>query len=313
MLVYAVLSCLFHSLRIKNQRNHSEAYTYFPPRNNSYPNTEPHYLERYGNKNPFFIIPSSNISSRDPQSSQRETSSKQDVNNECSKTTPYQSMYSVTNTDRIESRTEGAKIDNFRETNKMPKDICVESNTKPKITICDNLVEPKQEAKSSSNWERLRKNKEMTSILKDKNAMDVKKEMTTEVLQLSKVNDAPPKDQQKLVREMRQTLGPNFATMSLIMAARTQVDVMNNLFIDPEAGETTEDPENSSNFFKEIYAPFMDALVKGNSTMSKINDHARTVPPCEQCFFCLLILVTFIYGIGIFTAVLLLASMMWYT
>ena len=155
--------------------------------------------------------------------------------------------------------------------------------------------------------------KEMTSILKDKNTMDVKKEMTTEVLQLSKVNDAPPKDQQKLVREMRQTLGPNFATMSLIMAARTQVDVMNNLFIDPEAGETTEDPENSSNFFKEIYAPFMDALVKGNSTMSKINDHARTVPPCEQCFFCLLILVTFIYGIGIFTAVLLLASMMWYT
>ena len=313
MLIYAVLSCLFHSLRIKNQRNHSEAYTYFPPRNNSYPNTEPHYLERYGNKNPFFIIPSSNISSRDPQSSQRETSSKQDVNNECSKTTPYQSKYSITNTDKIESKTEGAKIDNFRETNKMPKDICVESNTKPKITICDNLVEPKQEAKSSSNWERLRKNKEMTSILKDKNAMDVKKEMTTEVLQLSKVNDAPPKDQQKLVREMRQTLGSNFATMSLIMAARTQVDVMKYLFIDPEAGETTEDPENSSNFFKEIYAPFMDALVKGNSTMSKINDHARTVPPCEQCFFCLLILVTFIYGIGIFTAVLLLASMMWYT
>ena len=56
-----------------------------------------------------------------------------------------------------------------------------------------------------------------------------------------------------------------------------------------------------------------EILIKGNSGVSKINDHAKTVSRTEQCFFCLLILVMFIYGFGILTAIVLLSSIMWYS
>ena len=179
-----------------------------------------------------------------------------------------------------------------------------------KLTICDSVTqETEQRHKPLVAKRSPLKNKELTSILKES-------EMAPEAHSLCKVNEAPPKDQQKLVQDMRRTLGPNFATMGLIMAARSQVDVWNTQIgiTDPEACENAQDnAENNSFFFQEIYTPFMEVLIKGNSGMSKINDHARTVPPCERCFFCLLILVTFIYGIGILTAVILLSSMMWYT
>ena len=187
---------------------------------------------------------------------------------------------------------------------------CLETKTKKtKLTICDNFSQETEQKHKHVVVQPPPKDKELTSILKDS-------EMASEAHPLCKVNEAPPKDQQKLVQDMRRTLGPNFATMGLIMAARSQVDVWNTQIgiTDPEACTNAQDNgENDSFFFQEIYTPFMDVLIKGNSGMSKINDHARTVPPCERCFFCLLILVTFIYGIGILTAVILLISMMWYT
>ena len=187
---------------------------------------------------------------------------------------------------------------------------CLATKTKKtKLTICDNLTQETEEKHKHIVVQPPIKDKELTSILKDS-------EMAPEAHSLCKVNAAPPKAQQKLVQDMRRTLGPNFATMGLIMAARSQVDVWNTQIgiTDPEACENAQDNgENNSFFFQEIYTPFMEVLIKGNSGMSKINDHARTVPPCERCFFCLLILVTFIYGVGILTAVILLSSMMWYT
>ena len=100
------------------------------------------------------------------------------------------------------------------------------------------------------------------------------------------------------------------------MAARSQVNVWTTQVgvLDPEANlGAQEDPDNTSCFFQEICNPFMEVLIKNNSGMSKIYDHARMVPQRERCFFCLLILVTFIYGVGILTAAILLSSMMWYT
>jgi hypothetical protein len=187
---------------------------------------------------------------------------------------------------------------------------CLEMKTKKtKLTICDSFTQETERGHKPLAVQPPLKNKELTSILKDP-------EMAAEAPTLVKVNQAPPKDQQKLVQDMRRTLGPNFATMGLIMAARSQVDCFTTQIgiTDPEACDNAQDDdENNSYFFQEIYTPFMEVLIKGNSGMAKINDHARTVPPCERCFFCLLILVTLIYGIGILTAVFLLSSMMWYT
>ena len=44
---------------------------------------------------------------------------------------------------------------------------------------------------------------------------------------------------------------------------------------------------------------------------SQITEHARTTSTSEQCFFCLLLLVTCIYAIGILTALVLLCFHMW--
>jgi len=44
---------------------------------------------------------------------------------------------------------------------------------------------------------------------------------------------------------------------------------------------------------------------------SQITEHARTTSTSEQCFFCLLLLVTFIYAIAILTALMLLCFMLW--
>ena len=46
--------------------------------------------------------------------------------------------------------------------------------------------------------------------------------------------------------------------------------------------------------------------------VSRMTTHARTVPPSERCFFVLLLLVTFIYAIGILTALVLLCFHMWF-
>ena len=133
---------------------------------------------------------------------------------------------------------------------------------------------------------------------------------------ISKVNECLPKDQQELVPDVRRTLVPNFATTGLMLATRNQVGCLSTQIGITGAGGDEDDQdsqENNTFFFHEIYAPFMEGIIKGSSGMSKIHDHARTVSPCEQCFFCLLILVTLIYCVGILTAVALLCSMMLFT
>ena len=121
-------------------------------------------------------------------------------------------------------------------------------------------------------------------------------------------------DQQKMVQDMRYTLGSHFASAGLVMAAKnvwsTQAEIAD---IEGANKQSESDLPSNSFFFQEVYTPFMEVLIKGNSSVSKINDHARTVSASERCFFCLLIMVTFIYAIGILTAIVLLSSMMWFT
>ena len=146
------------------------------------------------------------------------------------------------------------------------------------------------------------------------NSIDI--DMCQEEKELPVMNRMSPEDKLEVVRDMRRTLGPCFATAGLVMAAKTQVDMWNTQ-IGVTDTEVSDQPEESdrqdSYFFKEVYTPFMEILIKGNSGVSKINDHAKTVSRTEQCFFCLLILVMFIYGFGILTAIVLLSSIMWYS
>ena len=146
------------------------------------------------------------------------------------------------------------------------------------------------------------------------NSIDI--DMCQEEKELPVMNRMSPEDKLEVVRDMRRTLGPCFATAGLVMAAKTQVDMWNTQIgvTDTEISDQPEDSDRQdSYFFKEVYTPFMEILIKGNSGVSKINDHAKTVSRSEQCFFCLLILVMFIYGIGILTAIVLLSSIMWYS
>ena len=150
--------------------------------------------------------------------------------------------------------------------------------------------------------------KTISSVLK-------KNEITKESNSFPDMDCAFQKDERQLVQNMRQTIGPGFATAGLVMAAKSQVEFLDTQIgiTNPECSEESqENPEINSFFFEVVYMPFMEILFKGNSDMSTINDHARTVSPSERCFFCILILVTFIYAFGILTAVILLSSMLWY-
>ena len=280
---------------------------------NSCPNTNIHSEETsFDNKN---IMPLSSTLSREQLSSHdEEPNEKEDLECECAyskaaKTSIQCNDNIIENVDSLNETRDDKKSEMLRSP---PKDTTKRKTTK--VTICDNITPEKKPERKNPLIRRNESMKsiDMSSILKESNNGTGDNVDNT----LARLNKAPPKDQQKLVKDMRKTLGPNFATMGLIMAARSQVDVWNTQVgvLDPEANvNAQEDPDNNSFFFQEIYTPFMEVLIKGNSGMSKINDHARTVPPCERCFFCLLILVTFIYGVGILTAVTLLASMMWFT
>ena len=122
-------------------------------------------------------------------------------------------------------------------------------------------------------------------------------------------------DIRRFVHDRRRTLGPGFATAGLIMAVKSQFDVLNTQagIADTDISDEPEDPQRKNSFFyQEVYAPFMETLFEDDSSVSKINAHARTLPWSERFFFCLMILVMFIYALGIITAVIMLTSIMWY-
>ena len=304
------------SLRVRNQRKHSmdeHDSSSVPQYRYSHPNTNIYSEETFiDNKYSDIVLHSPTISGEQLSSLDQKPKNKEeefDCERVCSETAknPVECKDNVIENANSEKET---IIESKSEMLKSPKD--TPKRTPPKVIICDNTIsEKKQETKKPLiKRPSSMKTIEMSSILKSSSEGTGEKADIT----LARLNNAPPKDQQKLVADMRRTLGPNFATMGLIMAARSQLGVLEAGVLDPEANlGAQEDPDNNSFFFQEIYTPFMEVLIKGNSGMSKINDHARTVPPCERCFFCLLILVTFIYGVGILTAVILLSSMMWYT
>ena len=308
-LIITFLYEIQRSLRLRNPRNESEACsTSLLSARHSFPNTNTYYKERYQVNRQSNIMPYANVS--------REQSTNKRITNPFSCENDFSDNSVSCNHNNV---TEDNPNKTMRHTHRKvhspePKTI-LNKNDNTNIAICDSFsYETEKETKELI--------KESLSITTDKVSLPKVPKMatTTEVepapFTLSKVNESPPKDQQKLVQDMRRTLGPNFATMGLMMAARSQVDCFSTQ-IGITGGEGDEDgqdsQENDTFFFQEIYTPFMEVLIKGNSGMSKINDHARTVPPCERCFFCLLILVTLIYGVGILTAVALLSSMMWFT
>ena len=309
---------------MRNQRKHSvEEYnssTVPQPDRNSHPNKNI-YSEgetSFDDKNSDIMLlsptfPRDQLSSHDQEPNNKKEGLESEC--ECSKTAKSSTLCNDDIIEHVNPISETI-IDIKSEMLQSPQKDSSKIKT-PKITICDNTT-PEKKLKTKKPLIKRpssMQSTEMSSILKEANngpGDNVSVSGTT----LAKLNKAPPKDQQKLVADMRRTLGPNFATMGLIMAARSQIDVWNTQVgvLDPEANlDAQENPDEQSYFFQEIYTPFMEVLIKGNSGVAKINDHARTVPPCERCFFCLLILVTFIYGVGILTAVILLASMMLYT
>ena len=111
------------------------------------------------------------------------------------------------------------------------------------------------------------------------------------------MDDRSQMDTRQDVLDRRRIPRGSSATAELIMAAKGQLDVLNT-----QLG-VTDRPRAPS---------YVEVLFLENSKVSKINDHAKTLSRSERCFFCLLILVTFIWAFGILTAVILLSSMMWF-
>ena len=67
-----------------------------------------------------------------------------------------------------------------------------------------------------------------------------------------------------------------------------------------------------SDFSSNVSSPLVSILGEDKyRRVSQLTIHARQVSPSERCFFVLLIMVTFIYAIGILTALVLLCFHMW--
>ena len=68
-----------------------------------------------------------------------------------------------------------------------------------------------------------------------------------------------------------------------------------------------------SDFSSNVSSPLVSILGEEKyRRVSQLTIHARQVSPSERCFFVLLILVTFIYAVGILTALILLCFHMWF-
>ena len=102
------------------------------------------------------------------------------------------------------------------------------------------------------------------------------------------------------------------ATMGLIFGVRNQMEMLNT-----RIGRSEEEDVNGRTKgpdFTSISGPFMSFLGEDKRRrVTQMTAYSRTVSAGERCFFVLLLLVTFIYAVGIITAIVLLSCIMFFT
>ena len=106
------------------------------------------------------------------------------------------------------------------------------------------------------------------------------------------------------------------ATMGLIFGVRNQMEMLNTRIGRPDDGDEGAKGGNKGGGpdFTSISGPFMSFLGEDKRRrVTQMTAYSRTVSAGERCFFVLLLLVTFIYAVGIITAVVLLSCIMFFT
>ena len=108
------------------------------------------------------------------------------------------------------------------------------------------------------------------------------------------------------------------ATMGLIFGVRNQMEMLNTRIGRPDddgdEGAKEGNKGGGGPDFTSISGPFMSFLGEDKRRrVTQMTAYSRTVSAGERCFFVLLLLVTFIYAVGIVTAVVLLSCIMFFT
>ena len=130
---------------------------------------------------------------------------------------------------------------------------------------------------------------------------------------VEKEEEFVPPTQPNLRRKTEPILPQAGATMGLIFGVRNQMEMLNTRIGRSEEEEDVHGRAKGPDFTS-ISGPFMSFLGEDKRRrVTQMTAYSRTVSAGERCFFVLLLLVTFIYAVGIITAVVLLSCIMFFT